>query len=85
MTDANPAAPGERIVVYATGLGESQSSRYVHFWPSDRPGLVHPVLFAEPDQPGVYRVGARCPRSLGTGSYLLLFWGGRNFARLEVR
>ena len=86
ITEANPAAPGERIVVFAEGLGQPET-RYVQFWPADRPSTVHPVLFAEPvaDQPGVYRVGIEVPRSLGTVSYLLLFWAGRNFARLEVR
>jgi len=86
IADADPAAPGERIAVYAEGLGAPET-RYVQFWPTDRPATVHPVLFAEPvaDQPGVYRVGIELPRSLGASSYLLLFWGGRNFARLEVR
>jgi hypothetical protein len=85
VTDANPARAGERIVVYCAGLGEPET-RYVQFWPTGRPGVVHPVLFAEPvaDQPSVYRVGMEVPPSPGTGSYLLLFWGGRNFARLQV-
>jgi uncharacterized protein (TIGR03437 family) len=85
VTDANPARAGERIVVYCASLGEPET-RYVQFWPTGRPGMVHPVLFAEPvaDQPSVYRVGMEVPPSPGTGSYLLLFWGGRNFARLQV-
>ena len=86
ITDADPARPGERIVVYCTGLGQPET-RYVQFWPLDWPAAVQPVLFAEPvaDQLGVHRVGIEVPQSLGSGSYLLVFWGGRNFARLHVR
>ncbi|MFN0169544.1 MAG: hypothetical protein ACKV22_24240 [Bryobacteraceae bacterium] len=86
IADADPARPGETIVVYCAGLGAPET-RYVQYWPADRPGAVHPVLFAEPvaNQAGVSRVGIEVPRSLGPGSYLLLFWGGRNTARLEVR
>jgi hypothetical protein len=84
ITDADPALPGERIVVYAEGLGAPET-RYVQFWPTERPSAVQPVLFAEEaaGQPSVYRVGLEAPRS--PGSHLLVFWGGRNFARLEVR
>ena len=86
VTEADPAAPGERIVVYAEGLGEPER-RYVQFWPSERPGTVYPVLFSEPvaDHPGVYRVGIEMPPALRPGSHLLLFWEGRNFARLQIR
>jgi uncharacterized protein (TIGR03437 family) len=86
VTDTDPALPGERIGVYSTGLGEPATS-YVQFWPTDRPSAFYPVLFANPvaAQPGVYEVGIEVPRTLGQGSYLLLFWGGRNFARLPTR
>jgi uncharacterized protein (TIGR03437 family) len=87
ITDVDPAFPGELIVLYCTGLGEAQASAFVQFWPMEQPSAVQRALFAEPvaDQPGVFRVGIEVPATLRPGSHLLLFWGGRNFARLEVR
>jgi uncharacterized protein (TIGR03437 family) len=86
ITGDDPALPGEAIVAYCTGLGQP-ATPFVQFWPTDRPDALHPTSFTEPvtNSPGVYRVGIEVPRSLGEGSYLLLFWGGRNTGRLEVR
>jgi uncharacterized protein (TIGR03437 family) len=86
LTGADPALAGERIVVYCTGLDQAVAP-YVQFWPTDHPETVQPSVSAEPvaNQPGVYRVVIEVPRSLVAGSYLLQFWGGRNFGRIEVR
>ena len=83
VTAADPARPGERIVVYATGLGKSVAAQ---IWPTDRPIDVQQVAYVKPlqERAGVFEVGLELPQSLGEGSYLLLFWGGRNFARLPV-
>jgi uncharacterized protein (TIGR03437 family) len=86
ITVAAPANPGERIVVYCTGLNQAETP-VVQFWPNDRSAAFYPTLSAEPvaNEPGVYRATLEVPRSLSTASYLLLFWEGQNFGRIEVR
>lgn len=87
ITESDPASAGEQIVLYCTGLDEAQASAFVQFWPIEQPNAAQQVMFVEPvvDQPGVSRVGIEVPATLKPGSHVLLFWGGRNFARLEVR
>jgi uncharacterized protein (TIGR03437 family) len=86
VTEADPASPGEAIVVYCTGLGESWASTVQYLQMVERPNdaLIARAVSPVPDQPGVFRVIIDVPATLGPGSYTVILWGGRNFARLAV-